>query len=508
MVALMSRLAMLATTFPPMLADQILTVAQMRGAEQALIDGGTSASALMDIAGRGAGEWVWRLSGGRGATVLCGPGNNGGDGWVIAEAIRARGGDVAVICPHESVTDAARNARSLYRGVVIDAATSRLGEVFVDCLFGSGLARALPAEWVDLIARLARDHHAAVAIDLPSGVESDSGAVLNLGLPHYDLTVALGAWKHAHWTLPGMAMMGERRLVEIGCGAVPGAARLLGRPSLSAPATDAHKYTRGLLGIVAGAMPGAALLAAKAAMHGGAGYVKLLGEGGGGASTGSARADLEQDPYPNPAQAEPVEARVLPPELVGDTRPLGEALSDKRISAILVGPGLGRSDAANVRLRAVLAAKHPVVIDADALTLLRPADAPLPQAVLTPHEGELATLEKSFGLTPTGLRRDRALAVAKATAAVVLFKGADSLIAAPDGTVICAPAAPSWLSVAGSGDVLAGVLASRLAAHGEPLRAAEEALWLHGEAARIAGVAFTASQLGDAVQGAVWAALP
>ena len=459
--------------------DQILTVAQMRGAEQALIDAGSSVEALMDIAGRGAGEWVWRLSGGRPVTVLCGPGNNGGDGWVIAELIRERGGDVAVMSPKAPDTDAARNARSLYRGAVIDAATPRHGEVFVDCLFGSGLTRAMPAEWADLIARLARHHHAAVAIDLPSGVESDSGAVLNVGLPRYDLTIALGAWKFAHWTMPAMATMGERRLVEIGCGKLPGAARLLASPRIEAPAASAHKYTRGLLGIVAGAMPGAALLAAKAAMHGGAGYVKLLGEGG-----------------------------ALPPELVAETGPLATSLEDKRISAVLVGPGLGCDEWAKACLFAVLASKHPVVIDADALTLLSPTDAPLPNAVLTPHEGELAALEKSFSLPGTGLRRDRALAVALATGAVVLLKGADSLIAAPDGTMICAPAAPSWLSVAGSGDVLAGLLASRLAVHGEALRAVEEALWLHGEAARLAGPAFTAGQLADAVQWAVAGVVP
>jgi hydroxyethylthiazole kinase-like uncharacterized protein yjeF len=458
--------------------DQIVTVAQMRAAEQALIDAGTGVEALMDVAGRGAGDWVWRLTGGRAVTVLCGPGNNGGDGWVIAEFIRELGGDVAVISPKEPATDAARNARSLYRGAVIEAATPRHGEVFVDCLFGSGLTRALAGEWVDLIAQLAGHHHACVAIDLPSGVESDSGVVLNGGLPAYDLTVALGAWKFAHWTMPAMARMGEKRLVGIGCGRVPGAARLLARSALRAPDTSAHKYTRGLLGIVAGTMPGAALLSAKAAMHGGAGYVKLLGEGG-----------------------------TVPPELVAETGLLAKSLEDKRLSAVLVGPGLGRDEQARARLHAVLASKHSAVIDADALILLSPAGAPLPQAVLTPHEGELAALEMSFGLSGTGLRRDRALAVARATGAVVLFKGADSMIAAPDGTVILAPAAPSWLSVAGSGDVLAGILASRLAVHGEPLRAAQEALWLHGKAARIAGPAFTAGQLGEAVQGAVAAAL-
>ena len=456
-------------------ADQILTVAQMRDAEQALIDAGTSVEALMRIAGRGAGEWVWRMSGGRPVTVLCGPGNNGGDGWVLAELIRERGGDVAVISPKEPATAAAKDARSRYRGPVLDQ--PRHGEVFVDCLFGSGLNRALPEELMALLDRLARSHHASVAVDLPSGIESDSGALLNHNLPRFDLTIALGAWKFAHWSLPAMERMGARKLVEIGCAPVEGAARLGARPSMVSPDGEAHKYSRGLLGIVAGNMPGAALLAARAAMHGGAGYVKLLGD----AHT--------------------------PPELVADARPLGEALADRRMSAVLVGPGLGRDKTARERLDAVLAHERPAVLDADALTLLRREDAPLERAVLTPHMGELAALERAFGLEGEAPRRQRALAVARATGAVVLIKGADSLIATPDGTLVCAPAASSWLSVAGSGDVLAGILASRLAVHRDPLRAAEEALWLHGEAARLAGPGFTAAQLGEAVQGALAAAL-
>ena len=460
-------------------ADQILTVAQMQAAEAALIDAGTGVETLMRIAGRGAAEWVWRMSGGRAVTVLCGPGNNGGDGWVLAEAIRERGGEVAVISPKESTTDAAKSARSRYRGAVLDAGAPRHGDVFVDCLFGSGLNRALPDELVSLLARLARSHHHAVAVDLPSGVSSDDGALLNPGLPHYDLTIALGAWKFAHWTMPAAERMGTRRLVDIGCAAVDGAVRLARAPNLDPPAVDAHKYTRGLLGIVAGAMPGATLLAAKAAMHGGAGYVKLL-------------ADREV---------------AAPPELVADCAGLAESIADRRFAALLVGPGLGRDANARERLDAVLVAHLPTVLDADALMLLRRDDAPLSDTALTPHMGELAALERAFGLHGEAPRRDRALAVARASGAVVLLKGPDSLIAAPDGTLVLAPPAPSWLSVAGSGDVLAGILASRLAVHREPLRGAEEALWLHGEAARLAGPAFTAGQLSDRVQGAVASAL-
>ena len=462
-------------------ADPILTVAQMRGAEQALIDGGTSVYDLMRTAGRGAGEWVWRLSGARAVTVLCGPGNNGGDGWVLAELLRERGGDVAVIAPREPATDAARTARAAYRGAVLDPAAPRHGEVFVDCLFGSGLTRPLGEADVARLTRLAAAHHKTVAVDLPSGIDSDAGTALNPGLPRTDLTVALGAWKFAHWTMPAAAMMGERRLVGIGIGEVASAAHLLAKPRLTRPPLDAHKYTRGLLAVIGGAMPGAAQLAAKAAMHGGAGYVKLFGK------RGAAR----------------------PAEPVIDNRPLAEALADRRIAALLIGPGLGRDDMARERLELALVPPRPLVLDADALHLLRPEDLAGRDAptILTPHEGEMVALETSFGLDGQGPRRDRALTLAKASSAVVLLKGSDSLIAAPDGTLACAAPASSWLSVAGSGDVLAGLLASRLATGSAPFEAACEALWLHGEAARLAGPAFTAGQLADAVQGAVAAAL-
>ena len=233
--------------------DQVLTVAQMRSAEQALIDGGETVGSLMQTAGQGAAGWVWRVAAGRPVTVLCGPGNNGGDGYVIAETLRARGLDVAVVAPLDPATEAAREARAAFRGETGGGGT---GGVFVDCLFGSGLTRPL-GELAPLVRSLAGSHRHAVAVDLPSGVESDSGALLDEDLPRYDLTLALGAWKFAHWTMPAMERMGERRLVPIGVGAVEGAAQLLQRPHLAAPARDAHKYTRGLVLVVGGVMSGA-----------------------------------------------------------------------------------------------------------------------------------------------------------------------------------------------------------------------------------------------------------
>ena len=460
----------------PRPSDQILTVAQMRAAEAVLIAGGTSVDELMQRAGRGGAEWVWRLAAHRPVTVLCGPGNNGGDGYVIAETIRERGGTVAVIASDEPRTDAARNARALYRGEIVGSAQ---GEVMVDCLFGSGLTRPLGERDFALLGSLAASHRQRIAVDLPSGIESDSGSALNTGLPAYDLTIALGAWKFAHLLMPACAASRALKVVDIGLHGTEGAASVIERPHLGAPGATAHKYTRGLLAVVGGAMPGAAILAATAAQRGGAGYVKLMGEG------------------------------TVPADMVRDTAPLDAALSDQRIAALLVGPGLGRDTKDRERLAASLGCDRPAVLDADALMLLAPGDlagraAPL---IVTPHEGELRQLEAAFGLPGTGSKPERALALARAGSMIVVAKGPATVVAAPDGRIACAHPASSWLSTAGTGDVLAGAIASRLATGVEPFTAACEGVWLHGEAARLLGPAFTASALAASIGDAYAAAL-
>lgn len=463
-----------------MSANQVLTVAQMQAAEQALIHAGTSVDELMQIAGKGAAEWVRRAAGGRAVTVLCGPGNNGGDGYVIAETLRQRGLDVCVVAPIAPKTEAARNARRAYKGVSLSSGKDARGHVLVDCLFGSGLVRPLSAEHLLLLRDLAKRHPARIAIDLPSGTESDTGALLNERLPDYRLTIALGAWKFAHFRLPARENMGDLRLVPIGVEDVAVAAQLIEKPSIHAPLANAHKYTRGLCGVVGGAMPGASLLASQAAMRAGAGYTKLF---------------VHEMPRNTPAG------------LVINERPLSEALQDARINAILVGPGLGRDREAMDRLNAVLAACKPTVLDADALVLLKPeklrAEA---NYIATPHDGELDALCRAFAVVAPD-RHSRATAVAKASKMVILAKGPDTLVAAPDGRVAIAPPAPSWLSMAGTGDVLAGIAVSRMAAGRDPFEAASEAVWLHGEAARQCGAAFTADDLALAVSPAIAAAL-
>lgn len=450
---------------------QILTVAQMRGAEGALIDAGVSVEALMQRAGQGAAAYIWRMAGPlRRVTVLTGPGNNGGDGWVIAEAIRRRGGRVAVVPACDPKTAAARDARSLYQGAV--AGADVCGEILVDCLFGTGLARGLEPGDLALLQGLAARHGKAVAIDLPSGIATDSGAPLNAGLPDYALTIALGAWKPAHFLMPSAARMGDLRRVDIGCGAVAGAGAVIARPAFALPAADAHKYRRGLLGVVAGAMPGAALLAAKAAQGAGAGYVKLLADG----------------PVAGPA------------DLVVSRPDYGDA----RLSALLIGSGLGRDAAAHFALVEALAAGRPTVVDADALVLFAKG---MRGTIATPHEGELVALERHCGLSGTGDKITRARALAQASGMVIVAKGPDTVVAAPDGRWAASERASSWLSTAGTGDVLAGAIASRLACGAEPFAAACEGVWLHAEAARRTPPPFSAGELAQSVASAYRACL-
>lgn len=455
---------------------QVLTSEQMRAAEQALFEAGTGVSELMELAAGGAAEWIRRVAAGGAITVLCGPGNNGGDGYVIARILLAAGNPVTIIAPIKPTTDAAEQACLRWDGPVALSDGGAQGEVLVDCLFGSGLARPLTDEHALLLRDLAARHRYKVAVDVPSGVASDTGAALNERLPRNDLTLALGAWKFAHLSLPGRGMMGQLRLVPIGIGAVAGAAQLVERPRLAPPATDSHKYRRGLACIIVGAMPGASLLAAAAAQRAGAGYVKLLARSPAGGA---------------------------PPDLVVETSPLSEALADPRIATVLIGPGLGRDGAAKAMLGEALRRAPALVLDADALGLLAPnmlaRHIPL---LATPHDGELGTLCRNFGVIAEA-RRDRALALAKVTGMVVLAKGPDSVIAAPDGRLALGTPAPSWLSVAGTGDVLAGIAASRMATGADPFSAACEALWLHGDAARRAGPAFTPSQLAERVSEAL-----
>lgn len=442
------------------------------------MDTGTSEWELMQRAGKGAARWVMRMAAGRPVTVLCGPGNNGGDGYVIADCLHVKGYKVRVVAPVEPKSETARKARAAFEGEVVGCA-ALTDPVMVDCLFGYGLSRDVEGEFAALLEELAASDCYKISIDVPSSVESDTGSVLG-PLPQYDLTLALGAWKRAHFLMPAMASMGALRCVPIGLVLAEANDRMASVPRLTAPAADSHKYRRGLLGVVAGAMPGAPLLSAEAAMHAGAGYVKLVSDH----SHPDAPADLviEQD--------------------------LEAVLEDERISAVLIGPGLRRDRRARDRLSSVLRSGHSCVLDADALHLLSPNmldGADVTKVCLTPHEGELATLCESFDVTAQS-KLDRAKGLHDVAGMTVLAKGPDTVLASREGMRFF-PRGSSWLSVAGSGDVLGGIVASRLAVHSDTMRACEEGVWLHHEAARHARPAFSASYLASAVKHAMAAFL-
>ncbi|HWU04287.1 MAG TPA: NAD(P)H-hydrate dehydratase [Novosphingobium sp.] len=453
--------------------DQILSAAAMRAAEQTLIEAGVSVDALMQRAGSGAAEYVWRVAGpSRRVTVLTGPGNNGGDGWVIAQRLRQRGAQVTVVPAADPRSEAAVNARAAYGGAVTGGDVE--GDVLVDCLYGTGLTRGLGEGDMALLAGLAGRHAYRIAIDLPSGIATDTGAPLNEGLPDYHMTIALGAWKPAHMLMPSAARMGALRLVGIGCAPQAGAGAVVRQPVLHAPAADAHKYRRGLVAVAAGAMPGAAVLSAVAAQGAGAGYVKLLADG---------------------AVAAPADVVVA----AGD-------MTDPRIGALLVGPGLGRDAVAQALWRAAMASGRPVVADADALWLMGQGAWPdAPPAILTPHAGEFDHL---FGPGDGADKIARTRAAAQASGAVVVHKGPDTVIAAPDGRWAAAPLGPSWLSVAGSGDVLAGCIAARLAAGEAAFAAACQGVWLQAQAARLCAKPFAALALAHGVASAYGACVP
>jgi hydroxyethylthiazole kinase-like uncharacterized protein yjeF len=330
-------------------------------------------------------------------------------------------------------------------------------------LFGTGLTRPIESPISEEYLRLCAAAQRRIAVDLPSGVTTDEGHVLGT-VPHFHFTVALGALKPAHRLLPAAEYCGRVTVADIGLGPIAEAPTFeIGRPRLVSPGHDANKYSRGKLVVLAGAMSGASLLSAMAGQRSGAGYVELLGAGGDGPPHALVRRDWSD-----------------------------KAVEDPRIGALVTGPGLGLDHAARDRLDAALASGKPMVLDADALTLIgkRRHDR-LAGQVLTPHWGEFVRL---FGDSRVD-RLTQARAAAAASGAVVLLKGADSIVAHPDGRAGIGRLAPAWLASAGTGDVLAGIIGALLAQGLDGFSAACAGVWLHSEAARIAGPALIADDL-------------
>ena len=434
----------------------------MRAAEQSAIDRGATVEELMERAGTALAEAVYRFAGAMPSLVLCGPGNNGGDGYVAARHLAERGVKVRVAAMSEPRSEAAKWARSQWSGEVEGlGGPTESAPLVIDALFGTGLKRGLEESVSEQLLRLCNAAVVTVGCDVPSGVQSDTGVELS-PVPNADLSVTFGALKPAHLLHPAMQRCGRVVLADIGIDAAIGWHEIAA-PHVPPVEPGMHKYTRGLVHALAGKMPGAIALAATAAARTGAGYVRV-----------STSRHIEGLPA-SVVQTETAE------------------INDKRIGCLLVGPGMG--DIPQL-LTLALTSRAPKVIDADAITHLGDPERLKGQdAVITPHAGEFRTL---FGELQ-GSKPEQALEAARRSGAVVVYKGADTLVASPDGRLGFRPPAPGWLASAGTGDVLSGMIAA-LRARGMPaFEAACAGVWLHGLAAEVAGPQMIADDLAAAI---------
>ncbi len=453
----------------------ILTAGEMRAAEEAAIAAGTAVETLMERAGIAAAEAIRRYAGPIPALVLCGPGNNGGDGYVIARELAAQGVEVRVAATGAPGTPAAKAARDSWGGPVETVADAAPAPLLVDALFGTGLTRPLDDRVSGRLSELAAGARIAAAIDLPSGVATDDGALLS-PVPDFDLTITFQTLKPAHLLQPAARHMGRIVVADIGIAAA-GGLETVERPRLAPPGPDSHKYDRGFVLTFGGDLRGASALSAVAALRAGAGAVRLASD--------------------KPLGAVPFGIMQVGEDMV-------DLLADKRLGAVVFGPGIIPGGESDDRLDQCLDSGLPLVLDAGAITLMAERGPEMLRvlertAILTPHAGEFKRL---FGESE-GSKIERTRAAAARSGAIVVFKGADTVIAAPDGRVALAGDASSWLATAGSGDVLAGAIGAMRARGLDAYEAAIAGVWLHGRAAQRAGPNLIADDLLEGLRGAL-----
>lgn len=485
---------------------ELLTVREMADADRTAIGTGIAGIRLMENAGSAVADAVWsRHLPGKRVAVVAGPGNNGGDGFVAARRLAERGFDVRVLlfgAISQLKGDAAEAARR-WLGHVKFATPAELegADIVIDAIFGAGLDRPVAGAALDMIMAVNASRAHIVAVDLPSGINGDDGAVMGAAVRAHE-TVTFFRRKPGHVLLPGRMHCGTIVVADIG---IPESVLrsihpqiFLNEPPLwqtcfPVPRIDAHKYARGHAVVLSGALSastGAARLAARGALRAGAGLVTIA----------------------SPRDALIVNASGSPSIMVratDDAHELETLLEDRRLNAILLGPGAGAGKSLQEKVLCALSGKRAVVLDADALTtferdpliLLAALKAHRPSAaVLTPHDGEFYRLFSTIGdICETQRKLERTRLAARETGAVVLLKGADTVVAAPDGRAAIAANAPAWLATAGSGDVLAGMITGLLAQGMPGFEAACAAVWLHGEAASQIGPGLISEDLPDAL---------
>ncbi|MFL6790599.1 MAG: NAD(P)H-hydrate dehydratase [Bradyrhizobium sp.] len=478
---------------------EVLTTAEMERADRLTIAGGTPGFALMLSAGQAVAEAAMDLTEEGPILVVAGRGNNGGDGFVAAAELAARGREVSVIllCERDSLQgDAALAARG-WKYPVLPFNPQAIGRpaMIIDALFGAGLNRTVKGEPHDMIEAINANGAPVLSVDLPSGINGTTGAIMGVAINATE-TVTFFRRKPAHLLLPGRMHCGRVRLADIGIDAgvleeirpqtwenIPH----VWQKAFPIPRIDGHKYARGHVVIVSGDMAatGAARLSARGALRAGAGLATLA----------------------SPRVALAVNASALTAVMV---RPIdtvvefAELITDRRLNACVIGPGAGVGERTRDFVHTALAAKRQLVLDADALTSF--ADAPDrlfeqikasdDQVVLTPHEGEFPRVFSDLSNKyPNRSKLERVRDAAQRSGAVVLLKGPDTVVASPDGRATIAANAPPWLATAGAGDVLAGMIAGLLAQGVPAFEAASIGVWMHGEAAREAGPGLIAEDL-------------
>jgi ADP-dependent NAD(P)H-hydrate dehydratase / NAD(P)H-hydrate epimerase len=475
---------------------ELLTADEMGQADRLAMAGGVPGRVLMERAGAAVADEVARRFPDAGVvSVLCGPGNNGGDGFVAARHLLERGftvrlgfsGDRTKLPPD------ARAMAGLWTGAVAPLAATLLegADIVVDALFGAGLARPITGAYAALIEAVNESGRPVVAVDVPSGIDGSTGAVRGVAVWAMT-TVTFFRLKPGHLLLPGRAACGETEVADIGIPAsvlqtiaprsfvnAPG----LWLPQLPWPKAEGHKYARGHAVVLSGPAfsTGAARLAAHGALRAGAGLVTV--------------ASPKDAVAVNSAQLTAVMVRE-----VNDAKALAGLLTDTRKNAVLIGPGIGVGERTKALVLTALASEAAVVLDADALTsfsadaetlfgAIAVRDAPV---AITPHEGEFARLFASAGEAD---KLSRARAAAARSGAIVLVKGSDSVVAAPDGRASINATSSPWLATAGTGDVLAGMVLGLLSQRMEAFLGVSAAVWLHGRAAQIFGPGLIAEDL-------------
>jgi ADP-dependent NAD(P)H-hydrate dehydratase / NAD(P)H-hydrate epimerase len=493
------------TAFP-----ELLTPAQMSGADRFAISAGTPGIELMERAGLAAADVAARLAKSRGRiAVLCGPGGNGGDGFIAGRLLNERGYavELGLLGPRDALKGDPALAAARYQGPVLDAAAIDLAaaDCVIDALFGAGLGRAIDGEAKAIIERVngfKRGGGQVLAVDVPSGIDGETGKIRGVAV-EASASVTFFRLKPGHLLQPGRALAGAIHLADIG---IPEAALVSIAPktfvnapavwdkALPRPNADSHKYARGAALVLSGSghHTGAARLAARAALRAGAGIVSVA----------------------SPPDAVAVNAAHLTAVMVApfaNAREFEALLGDERRRAIALGPGAGVGPTLRKLVAAALtrpAKQRTIVLDADALTSFAGDAARLAalikrgghEAVMTPHEGEFMKL---FEGAPEVRRDDDKLTRARAAAhfmgAVVLIKGADTVVAAPDGRATIGWDLPPWLATAGSGDVLSGLITGLTAQEMPPFEAASAAVWLHGACGRAVGPGLIAEDLPEAL---------